>query len=85
MENSTASTTRTTPWVNQTSTNTSVWISDMGKIKIEFHSLSSGSTVMNIVNGVSPIVTLFFASAEDAKTFATETWLAWTDYDFGVI
>ena len=85
MENSTASTARTTPWVNETLTSTNVWFGDMSKVKIEFHSLSSGATVMNVKNNFSTIVTFFFASNEDAKTFATETWLAWTDYDFGVI
>lgn len=71
---------------NSATITASAHISDITNIKVQFDKLThTGGTVFRIVCGYTPIVTLFFENDEDAKTFATETWLRWTDYDLGVI
>lgn len=64
----------------------SAHITDITDIKVQFDKLThTGGTVFRIVCGYTPIVTLFFENDDDAKTFATETWLNWADYDMGAI
>lgn len=67
---------------NSANTYSTVHVHDMKNFKVKFTPVNSGGVYVAIYFGYTANLTIFFNTEQDAKEFASQMWLSWTDHDF---